>query len=95
MVNESEYADIKRRMENLAQSRQELRAKRDRYQGHVEAAQKALREAESACREKGIDPNQIDEVLQKLTERYRTQLDALEQAISQIHNELSSMESEA
>jgi chromosome segregation ATPase len=94
MVTDAEMAEMKRRMDKLQQTKKDLQAKRDRYLGHVEAAEQALKTAEAACREKGIDPDQIDEVLQKLVERYNTQLAAAEEAIAKIQTDFAAMESD-
>lgn len=95
MVTDAQVQEIRLRAEKFRKSREDLQAKRDRLRGHVEAAEKALQEAESACREKGIDPDKIDEVMEKLRNHYHTQLDAAEQAMAKIQDDLSAMEQDA
>jgi len=91
-MNESAVNDLKKRYEALSARKEELQAKRDRILGKKEVAEKALQEKEEECRSKGIDPDNIDEVLEGLVSKYRDHLDMISEAYDFASTKLSEME---
>lgn len=74
--------DIDQRLEAALARRSELEAQKQRLEGRLEAALKTLSDVETECRKKGIDPDKIDETIDKLTVRYTELVMSLEQDIS-------------
>ena len=81
--------DLDQRLETALQTRTDLQAKKQRLEGRLEAAQKALTDVEAECRAKGVDPNKLDETIQKLTERYTEAVTSLETEIQEASTALS------
>lgn len=58
--------DLGQRLEAASKRRDTLTAECRRIEGRLEAAEEALRTVEAECRAKGIEPEKIDEVIEKL-----------------------------
>ncbi len=58
--------DLGQRLEAASKRRDTLAAECRRIEGRLEAAEESLRTVEAECRAKGIDPDKIDEVIDKL-----------------------------
>ncbi len=69
------------RLEAALNRRADLAAEVQRITGKLEAARKNLEEVEAACREKGVEPDKLDETIEKLTERYESDIEKLEQEV--------------
>lgn len=74
----SEIADLNRRLRASLKKREELNSKIERIKGRHEMAKKNRDELRERCRKKGIDPDKIDESIQKLEEAYRKGVEDLE-----------------
>jgi len=70
--------DTDSRLETAVKDRNKLIADIQRIEGRLEAAESGLAQAESECREKGIEPEQIGVALEKLNERYIKLVDSFE-----------------
>jgi chromosome segregation ATPase len=90
---ESEIEDLKRKFESAIRKRESLQATADKLRGKLELAQQQLRNAEEECRAKNIDPAQLDELLEKLIQRFNTQVAELESALDICQRDISKMES--
>jgi len=74
--------DTDSRLEAAVKDRNTLVAEIQRIEGRLEAAQSQLDQAEAECREKGIEPDQLDSALSRLDERYTKLVDGLEAEIA-------------
>lgn len=74
--------DLTTRLEAATKKRSTLEAQVQRIQGKLEAAQKALSSVEDECRRKGVEPDKLDETIVALTERFRQEVESLEQRIA-------------
>jgi chromosome segregation ATPase len=75
-------AKLDERLEAVIKRRDDLAAKKQRVEGRLEAARKALDEVEAECRSKGIDPANLDSTITTMDERYRMSIETLEQGVA-------------
>lgn len=73
--------ELDKRLDTALERRSDLEAKRQRLEGNLEAARKNLAAVEEECRKKGVDPDKLDDTITKLTEKYQTLIETLEQQI--------------
>lgn len=73
--------DLDQRLDAALERRSDLEAKRQRLEGKLEAARKNLAAVEAECREKGVDPDKLDPTIAKLTKKYQSLVETLEQAV--------------
>lgn len=66
------------RLEAAVRRRDTLDASCRRLEGRLEAARTALAAVEAECREKGVEPDQIDSTIKLLEERFNSLLSQLE-----------------
>lgn len=81
--------NVDQRLEEAVRDRNDLIASIQRIQGKKEAAEQALEKAEEEIRAKGIDPDKIDEALEKLDSRYRQLVEDLEKDIAEAREALA------
>lgn len=62
--------DLNKRLETASRLRDTIAADARRVEGRLEAAEANLRTVEAECRAKGIDPDTIDTVIDRLNTRY-------------------------
>lgn len=74
--------DLNRRLEAATKRRDTLAAEARRIEGRLEAAEANLLSVEAECRSKGIDPDSIDTVIDKLTTKYSELVTQLEQDLA-------------
>lgn len=77
------------KLHRAIQKRDALDSEIRRLEGMLEAAQNELRRVEEECRRRKVDPENIDEVIQKLETAYVQGVDTLEQRLSEIESELA------
>jgi len=77
--------DITTRLQGAVKKREALAAQVERLRGRLEEAQTNLAAVEKTCRDKNIDPDRIDEAIDKLRARY-------ESAVSKLENDLSAVQ---
>lgn len=70
------------RLKVAVQQRDELAAAVQRITGRLEAASKALALVEQECRDKGYDPDTIDDTLRATQAKYEQAVTALEKQVS-------------
>lgn len=76
------------RLEAATKKRNELSAAVQRIEGRLEAEQKNLEQIETECREKGLDPENLDATIEKLNTRYESEVAELETAVSEAETAL-------
>jgi len=74
--------DLDTRLATATKQREALSASVQRIQGKLESARAALQALEDTCRSKGLEPDQLDETITKLTTRYETLVQQLEQKVA-------------
>ncbi len=77
--------DISARLQSAVKTRDALASKVERLRGRLEEAQTNLAAVEQTCRDKNIDPDRIDEAIEKLKGRY-------DAAVTKLTTDLSSVE---
>ncbi len=75
-------AQTEDRLDLAIKARDDLAGKKQRIEGRLEAAKKALGEVETECRTRGIEPADLDKTISQMDERYRVEIEALEQGIA-------------
>lgn len=58
-------------LETLIQKRQRVRNEIQRLEGRLEGARQSKVEVEGECRNRGVDPDKLDEIIDKLEVRYK------------------------
>jgi len=74
--------DLDKRLDAALEKRTDLEAKKQRLEGKLDAARKNLTEVENECREKGVEPEDLDETIDKLTDRFRGLVEQLEAEVA-------------
>lgn len=85
----SEAQKLHRRLTAAVQRRNELRGLRQRKVGQLEAAIKRREELHRECHKKGIDPDQIEEVIATFQKVATERIEALEQQIKEAEEQLA------
>ena len=75
--------ELTQRLEAATKKRTTVEAQVQRLQGKLEANQKALEAVEDECRRKGVDPSKLDETISALTAKFRQEVEAFEQKVTQ------------
>lgn len=75
-------ADIEKRLRGANQNLSQIK-------GRYESAQENVASVEAECRERKIEPDQIDDVITKLESRFEQQATKLEQDLDQTEKDLA------
>ncbi|MDB4278188.1 hypothetical protein N9917_01160 [Deltaproteobacteria bacterium] len=70
--------DLDNRLETATKRRDTLSGAVQRIEGKLESARKTKTTLEETCRSKGVEPDQIETVIQQLTTRYETAVAQIE-----------------
>ena len=88
--------DLKETIEEMFARQNALATEKARIQGRVEEAKERLKSLEDACTEKVIDPNALDEVIEKLdrkikdmTHKFESEIASAEDRINTILNNVN------
>jgi chromosome segregation ATPase len=73
--------DLDTRLAAATGRRDTLSATVQRIEGKLESARTALQTLEETCRSKGLEPDQIEEAITKLTRRYEALVEQIEQEV--------------
>jgi len=74
--------DLNKRLDMASKRRDTLSAESRRIEGRLEAAESNLAAVEAECRAKGIDPNVIDTVIERLESRYADLVEQIEREVA-------------
>lgn len=77
------------RLNEAIERRDKLAANKQRIEGRLEAARTARDQVEAECREKGVDPDNLDRTIEQLEERYRAAVEDLEVKVAAAEEALS------
>lgn len=80
------------RLQEVVRKRKELSSKLDRLKGRLESAKAELSKVEEECRNKGIDPAKLDEVIEKLQAKLDQEVDKLEKGLAEAEEALKPFE---
>ena len=72
----------RKRLDDAIERRDTLAKGVQRVKGRLEAARKELETVEAKCREKGVDPEALDDAIQKLEARYEAEVEDLEDQLT-------------
>ena len=81
--------DLNKRLEIASKRRDTLAAESRRIEGRLEAAEATLSTVEAECRAKGIDPDNIDTVIQRLETRFSDLVTQVEREVASADAALS------
>jgi len=81
--------DLDTRLKNATQRRDSLVASVQRIEGKLEAARSTVETLEAQCREKGVEPDKIDAVIDKLVTRYEDLVEQIEQGVEDAETALA------
>lgn len=81
-------ASLDERLQTAIERRDKLSATIQRVEGRMEVEKKNLEQIEAECREKGLDPETLDQTIKTLKERYESEVAALEQAVAEAETAL-------
>lgn len=76
-------------IQQLLKRRDELAAQISRIEGRKEQAQTTLEQIRQECKERGVDPDQLDETIEKLELRLAEGVKELEDKIRHAEKQLS------
>jgi len=77
--------EVHRRLEDAVKRRDKLASEVQRMKGRLESAQQSLETVERECRDRKIEPDQLDKAIESLSGRYT-------KAVSDIENETTTAE---
>ena len=77
--------EVHRRLEDAVKRRDKLASEVQRMKGRLESAEQSLETVERECRDRKIEPDQLDKAIESLSDRYT-------QAVSDIENEITTAE---
>lgn len=77
------------RLEEIQRRAKEANAKVQKFKGKYEQAEAALESVRQECRDKKIDPDKIDTVIEKLEERFDEHASKLEKDIERTEKQLA------
>jgi len=80
--------DLDSRLQEQLSRRDRLKVDLERKKGRLEEAERRLKELEDKCREKKIDPENLEEVVQKLETRFESSLEELEKGLNDLETKL-------
>lgn len=80
--------DITARLKTAVQNRDNMASKIDRLKGRLQEAEQSLAAVEKECRDKNIDPDKIDEALEKLQSHYNDKVTELESKLNAVQTAL-------
>lgn len=81
--------EMTRRLKAAIKQRDQLSSDVERLKGKKEAAEKALADVQQECRDKKVDPSQIDAVLQKVETKFEQLVKELEGGVSKAEADLA------
>ena len=81
------------RLEAAVERRRQVASRTERIKGRLEEARANLASVEQQCRDRKIDPDRIDEAVEKLRKRYETAVDAIENDLSRVEDSIRPYES--
>lgn len=81
--------DLDARLKMAVAERDRLAAEAQRIAGRKEAAEKALSEVEKEIREKNLDPDTLDDTIQKLQDAYEKAVETFEREVQEARDALS------
>lgn len=74
--------DLTRRLDAASKRREALVSECRKLEGKLEAAEAALKAIEDECHAKGIDPDKLDELIQRLTVKYNDLVTQVERDVA-------------
>jgi chromosome segregation ATPase len=80
---------LKRKLDAALARRDAVERNRQRVQGRLDNARRTLEEVEGECRNRKVDPDRLDEAIQKLTQRYEDEVASLVAQVAQAEKELA------
>ena len=83
--------DLKEKIEEMFARQNSLTTEKARIEGGVAEAKERLRTLEDACAEKGIDPNALDEVIEKLDQKIKDMTDKFEAEITSAEDRINTI----
>lgn len=78
----------RKHLENLLQRRDQIKDSISRIKGRLDSARSEQAEIEKECREKGIDPERLDEVVDQLEQRFDQEVEDLQRNIQKAEQDL-------
>lgn len=73
---------LDQRLQTVLDKRSTLEAQKQRLEGQLEAAQKDLADVEAECRDRGVDPDKLDDAIEKIQTRYEELVVELESGVA-------------
>jgi phage shock protein A len=80
------------RLQKAIEKRDRLKTEVDKLKGRLEEAQERKKQIEEKCKSKNIDPSKLEELVTKVTEKYKAALASFETAIESLEQELLKFE---
>ena len=77
--------DLQKKLEKLTARRDRLKVDLERKKGRLEESERRLEELKDKCREKKIDPENLEGVVKKLETRFEEELDAFQEGLDGAH----------
>ena len=81
--------DLRRRLDAAVTRRDTVEQNKQRVQGRLDSARETLSQVEEECRSRKVDPDRLDEAIQKLTQRCADEVERLEQQVANAERDLA------
>jgi len=83
------------KLEQLIKRKDAAQAAISKYQGLLAAAEQQAATLREECKAKGLDPDQLDQVIQQLTQKSANLAEQIEQQISTTENAIKALQGNA
>ena len=80
---------IHNRFQEVLKRRDTVKAKVQRIQGKLEAAESTLKDIDAECRKRGIEPKQLGKAIRQLETKYEKGLEAFEAAVEEAETQIT------
>jgi archaellum component FlaC len=79
----------KKKLDALVERRNKCLQDIQRVSGRLDLAKKDRDQVEAECRAKNVDPNKLDEIIQRLLEKFDTELSLLDTQLTQVEKDIA------
>lgn len=81
--------DIQKQFQEAIKRRNDLKARQERLQGRLEAARSRQQEVQEKCRAKGVDPDNIEELISKVEKVLEERVESITRRVDEAEEQLA------
>lgn len=84
--------EARKKLASLTRKREELSSKKYQLQGTLKAARERREEIRQKCRDKNIDPDKLDETIEKVRNAYHSKIEEVAKLVSEMEQKIKAFE---